>query len=315
MCYYGFLNITSENHLANKEEGFKLLVENEPIIPVYLRANVCKNIALCYIRGIGTSTNPQKAFEYYQRCVELSSFYSLGLAYFYLTGYGTEMNDEKAFEIFQDVYTSSSKNYYYEKMVSIILMSSKSMDDEVKKSYRDGICYKWLYLDFDKAVQKFEEASKGGMSNAMFELAHLYQNSKFFGKELSKSDRKHFRDAWFESSANRGYYPAVFEQGINKYKNGAWLIDDVKEGQAKAYSYFSNLAEEGYDPAIKEIQRVYSSNPDYNGSQLYPTKGKVTMSLLESMGNKIQSEETGGNFGSVHIKDQYLRVLYMSMTK
>ena len=315
-AYYGWVNIYTDCPLVDRTKGFKMLLEAVPRLSTKEQAYASENIAYCYLEGIGTEKNAEKAFSYYVNACNLGVDVNFELAFLYLTGVGTPVNEEKAFYYFQNnYYTENTRGDHqsYEKMLSLILMEKKGLNKEAKACYINGLRNAYVYKKYADAVSCFEKAAIQGLSNAMFEIALLY-SFDWLWENMKKKECKELTNFWFEKAASNGYFPAIFEQGLAELKEGAVFAADVEKGRNVAYPYFTQLAENGYDPAIYVLKTLYNNNK-YESAGVYGNVSSGKLSVLGSLGggNTEETIDKRECFGDIYIKDKFLRTIQKAM--
>lgn len=313
--FFGCVNVTSECPIADKTKGLELLLKAQPRLPAKEQAFASQNIAYCYLFGIGTEKNAEKALSYYENACSLGGDVNLETAFLYMTGVGTPVNEEKAFYYFQNNYYSNETrgdNCTYDKMLSLILMGKQELNKEAKAFYLDGLRNAYIYKNYAEAVSCFEKAAAQGLSNAMFEIAMLYKNEEMW-KDMKKKECRELRDNWLERAASNGYFPAIFEQGCGKLNEWATFTWDVEKGRNDAYPYFVQLAENGYDPAIFRLSTTYN-NKKYESTAVFGNVSSGKLSVLGSLGGGTeQAVDKRECFGDVYIKDKFLRTIQKAM--
>ena len=338
MSYYGVLNITRDCSLANKEEGFKMIVEALPHISdtlPELKARLYANIGNCYLDGTGTEKNDKLAFSYYQKAFGLDSAYAENMAYLYLTGTGTAVDRNQAFSLLQDCYNFSVSNFVsnvweirnkynytddYEKLYSILILNRESFDTAAIENYIDGIRYFHIYKDYDKAEDCLEKAANHNMPNAMYELALLYNKLRTYGIEKKESKESYVK--WLEKSAGMGYHPAVFEQGLKNLRRSynSTFVAQENKARADAYPYFKQLADVGYGPAKLQLFN-YERYGWAKEANLFGdiAKGILSVSAMATsikndgwaLGLSSQMHNTGKQYGDIRTVDDFLGAMQL----
>ena len=268
MCYYGAMQLRAKSELTNKEEGFKQLQEGMQQlsdIPERLRAELHALTGCCYLQGVGTPKDEGKALAEYQKACEAdaSPFYGQ-LGFLYLLGIGTQADEEMAYQYIRQAYENAKTNSermlvaadLYEKACAIIMHQNPAIDSVAKAEYLEGLR---CMMDAEKNEQMtecFKKAAERGLPAAMYELGHFSTELQAF---FSTKEQRKEQEIWLQKAADQSYCPAVFLQGMNIFGKGTTFVAEEHMNQAKAYKYFSRLAEMDYDPAVTMVQ-VYETN-------------------------------------------------------
>ncbi|RIA84526.1 hypothetical protein C1645_412851 [Glomus cerebriforme] len=112
-------------------------------------------LGCCYVRGIGTHIDLQKAFELYQRAADLGNLQGISnLGNCYKEGFGTDINIQKAFELYQKAANSGNDVAQY----NLALM------------YENG---NGIKKDIDNAIYWYKKSFEQGNKNAQKKIENI----------------------------------------------------------------------------------------------------------------------------------------------
>ncbi|RHZ73612.1 hypothetical protein Glove_230g48 [Diversispora epigaea] len=225
-------------------------------------------IGFFYQHGIGTVTDNQMAFKFFNLSVEeiidTSSFESsslrklynvnkgistFSLANIYCDGLGVDKNTNKAFQIYSKVADEgfvvalNSMAYCYnngfgveknlEKMFELYLKAAEK--GNLVAQLNVGTCYKdgmGIMKDNTKVFQWHMKSARAGNIDAMCNVGYNYEN----GVGVSKDIKEAFK--WYLKAADKGHPASQCNVGIF-YKYGHGINID----QVKAFEWFKKSAE------------------------------------------------------------------------
>ena len=339
MLFYGYLNLLQNE--STKKEGFKMMkdalshlskMSDTSLKNIVAKANA--NIACCYLGCMGTERDEQQSFTYFQKAFELDSLYAENMAYLYLYGIGTAVDEDRAFSLLHYCYNRVVANigkpidFYsfepkfeadiYEKLYAIQL-NKNGVDSIGKENYRDGFRH-FILGDYDQARVLYEKAADRGIVSAMYELYRLYLPKYLGNNGEDKNDLKKKSNQWLEKAAAANYYPAIYEQGANKFNIDAVFVAQENKAKADAYPYFKQLADIGYGPAIITVKKydIYGWPKEAN---LLGDIAKGVLSVTEmatsikndgwAAGLTSQMHNTGEQYGEINTVDDFLGALQL----
>lgn len=145
------------------------------------------------------------------------------------------------------------------------------------KMYRYGVS--GVEADTSKAEKLLRESSNGGVAEAQYELAVIYESGIDFRADVKEALR------WYEKSANSGFAKAQFVMG-KYYANGYSQPDFVLNPNLdKAIEFWKLAAENDYKEAQFELATAYVQNAInwYEASAPYNDKSKIRVDYLRGL--------------------------------
>ncbi|GBC07853.1 hypothetical protein RclHR1_07730006 [Rhizophagus clarus] len=142
------------------------------------------NLGFCYLNGIGTNIDEEKAFEFYQKAADSGNFNginNLGLCYY--EGIGTDINEEKTFELHQKAADLGSSNGL----------------GSLGWCYCEGI---GTNVNKQKAFELYQKAANLDNDKAQYSLALMYEIGDGIKKDIDQAIY------WYKKSAAQGHYHA-----------------------------------------------------------------------------------------------------------
>ena len=339
MLFYGYLNLLQNE--STKKEGFNMMkdalshlskMSDTSLKDIVAKANA--NIACCYLGCMGTERDDQQTFTYFQKAFELDSLYAENMAYLYLFGIGTAVDEDRAFSLLHYCYNRVVANigkpidFYsfepkyeadiYEKLYAIQL-NKNGVDSIGKENYREGFRH-FIIGDYDQARVFYEKAADRGIVSAMYELYRLYLPRYLGKKGEDKKELKRVSNQWLEKAAAANYYPAIYEQGANKFNVEAVFVAQENKAKADAYPYFKQLADIGYGPAIITVNKYETFGWPKEANLLGDiAKGVLTVTAMATSikndgwvaGLTSQMHNTGDQYGEINTVDDFIGALQL----
>ena len=245
---------------------FSIAAEKNDLKAVY-------RLGFCYEDGIGTEIDYKKAFEYYNKCIELEcaekSFLDplFDLANMYERGLGIEVNQEKAlilyteaaekgFSVAQNKLGESYKNgelglgknlkkaiYWYKKAakqkLAVSMTSLAELYIEISKEQSQREKKQKLH---NEVFRLFKELTGMGLVAGEMGMAKCYMHGIGVSKNLEK-----YRE-YIESAAHKENPEAIFFLGELCFESAP----------KQAIEYYLSAAEKNYSPAMEQLSRIYT---------------------------------------------------------
>lgn len=238
-----------------------------------------------YLSGIDKEESAENAFKWFKKSADAGyDEGKLDLGCCYIDGIGTDPNYEKAFELFSEV----AKDYLEFPVYRITLESTGEETLEIPNNNPSkdvaklliGSCYaegKGVPQDYQKAFEYFMEAAEAGVTEAMANVGAYYWQGKGVAQDydqafywclkaaeagnvtamntvgkiyyLDKGTHKDYERAffWFEKAANAFNVDAMKNLSI-MYKNGEGVPKDEKKSREWQQKY------EKFQKAFKPIK-------------------------------------------------------------
>ncbi|GES88000.1 kinase-like domain-containing protein [Rhizophagus clarus] len=205
-CIYNYLN----NHNITSQEIYIWLLNNQDY------SNSIVLLGSFNYLGIEINVDKKKAFELYQKTVDLGNSYGISwLGYCYEYGIGTDIDKDEAFELYQmaaDLGNTSGMNNLgncYENGIGTDI--NEEMAFELYQKAADlkdanginnvGYCYyAGIGIDVDrkKAFELYQKSADLGNRAAQYNLAFMYETGKGIDKDVDKAIY------WYKKSALQG---------------------------------------------------------------------------------------------------------------
>ncbi|EXX72688.1 uncharacterized protein OCT59_023605 [Rhizophagus irregularis] len=207
--------IINQGIISQEIYNYLLNNQNESSNSIYLLGYFNYN-------GIETNINMQKAFELYQKAMEMNNnncVAQLDLTEIYIHGNGIKTNHNKAFEL-------SNK------------LAEKGIPNAINKL---GYCYEkgiGTYADWQKAFEFYQKAAELGNSTGINNTGYCHYNG--IGTDVNK--QKGFE--LYQKGANLNNYIAQYNLA-SMYENGNGIIKDIDQ----AIYWYKKSAEQGYNYA------------------------------------------------------------------
>lgn len=189
------------------------------------------NLAFCYDRGLGVPALPFEAAKWYKKAAEQGhapSQCNLGLCY--ETGEGVIKNLEEAV----NWYTKSAEQGYAAAQCNL------------------GYCYKngiGIKQDDVKAVGWYLKAAEQGSARAQDLLGDCYLGGQGVEQDESEAVR------WYKKSAEQNYASGQYDLAWC-YEKGLGIEQNIEI----AKEWYEKAAQNGHKGAIKELERINSTN-------------------------------------------------------
>jgi TPR repeat protein len=285
-AYYLLLSLAEKNNLNIKsiyKKTVKLSLglagkENLDISILY-------NLAICYMEGIGTQKDKQKAYYLFLNSEQIElhtknrkekkfiknlravifknpmSHFNVGFNY--LCGEGVNKDETKAIKWFLNsaILGCSDGQFYlgccYYKGIGTDKNEIKALEWWLKSAENEnamgqsivGNCYQHGYVVYKNEIEAFEwymKAAKNGDAIAQNSLGKCYQ----YGKGTDKNEIKAFK--WYLKSAIAGYIDGQYNLG---YCYNYGMGTDVNE--TKAFEWYTKSAESGHATAQMNLGICY----------------------------------------------------------
>ncbi|RIA80725.1 hypothetical protein C1645_838182 [Glomus cerebriforme] len=243
----------------NKEKALKIFKE--------LAKN--GNVIAQYLLGIIYSNNNEtKAFEYFKKLADQGDLNAqLGLGHCYSRGIGTEIDEAKAFELYK-------------------ILAEK---EHIHAQNYLGYSYEWgkgTEENLEKAIYWYNKGAEGGCEGAQYNLGNCYKN----GKGVEKDERKAFE--YYKISADQGYLDAQLQLGYCYYKRKG-----VEKDEIKAFKYYKKSADHGDLEAQFQLGYFYDEGI---GTEVDKTKAFELYTITAEKGHKIAQN----NLGFLYVKGE-----------
>ncbi|RHZ44900.1 hypothetical protein Glove_707g76 [Diversispora epigaea] len=250
----------------NKFRRYSELAENGNDNAQWGNSDGQNNLGYCYEKGIGTTKDEEKAFQWYLKSAEggnLMGQYNLGHCYH--DEIGTTKDEEKAFLWYMksakegNSYGQHNLGYCYEKGIGTTKDEEKAFKWYMKSAKGGnllgqcdlGSCYHngiGTIKDDGKMFQWYTKSAEGGCSVGQLNLGNCYTDG--FG--TTKDEGKAFQ--WYLKSAEGGN--SVGQHNIGHfYQNG---IGTTKDGE-KAFQWYLKSAEGGFGDGQLNLGYCYEN--------------------------------------------------------
>ena len=247
---YGRCLMAGYNPDSIKERGAKVLEDalNDPSesqLSVSDRVGLTIDLANAYLHGDGVDENETKAFDLYCKAHAIMPIFNGIIATCYLAGIGTPVDVDKACYYYALNYDDPELNIIrdkernYERIYAVSYNRMNDVPADILTDYYEALRLIFKH-NYDRAKELLDKNSSLGHTPSMYALAGVYEET---GDNQSAMEL-------YRQSMDAGYLPGEFVydmkqmyQGINK------LTVFESRGESKAFPAFEALAHKGYLPA------------------------------------------------------------------
>lgn len=247
---YGGCMIAGYNPDSIKVRGAKILEDalnkaSESQLPASGRAKFAINLANAYLKGDGVEENEAKAFELYCKANAAMPIFNGTIATCFLTGIGTPVDIDKACYYYALNYDDPElafvpkKERNYERIYAVSYNRTNDVPEGILTDYYEALRLIFKQ-DYDGAEKLLDKNCSLGHTPSMYALAGVYdeRGDKRAAMELHKR------------SMEAGYLPSEFVYDMKQmYKGINSLPGFESRGESKALPAFEALADKGYPPA------------------------------------------------------------------
>ena len=247
---YGFCLMTNYNPDSVKAQGAKILEDalanaSESQLSLSNRVNFTLDLAKAYMRGDGVEENEEKAFELYCKAYTDMPIFNGIIATCFLTGIGTPVDMDKACFYYALNYDDPElkivryKERNYERIYAVSYNRMNDIPEGIQADYYEALRLIFKQ-DYDMAEKLLDKNCSLGHTPSMYALAGVY--------EVRKDDQAAMD--LYKRSMEAGYLPSEFVYDMKQmYKGINNLSVFESRGESKAFPAFEALADKGYLPA------------------------------------------------------------------
>lgn len=247
---YGFCLMSDYNPDSVKTRGAKILedaLDNaaESQLPLSERVNFTIDLANVYLRGDGVEENEEKAFELYCKAYAAMPIFNGIIATCFLTGIGTPVDMDKACFYYALNYDDPElknvrcKERNYERIYAVSYNRMNDVPEGIQAVYYEALRLIFKQ-DYDMAEKLLDKNCALGHTPSMYALAGVY--------EVRRDDQAAMD--LYKRSMEAGYLPSEFVYDMKQmYKGINNLTVFESRGESKAFPAFESLADKGYLPA------------------------------------------------------------------
>lgn len=247
---YGFCMMAGYNPDSIKVRGAKILEDalnkaSESQLPVSDRVSLTLNLANAYLKGDGVEENEAKAFELYCKAYAAMPIFNGIIATCFLTGIGTPVDMDKACYYYALNYDDPEltllrcKERNYERIYAISYNRTNDVPEGIRTDYYEALRLIFKQ-DYDGAEKLLDKNCSLGHTPSMYALAGVYEES---------GDNRAAMEL-YKRSMEAGYLPSEFVYDMKQmYKGINNLSVFESRGESKAFPAFETLADKGYLPA------------------------------------------------------------------
>lgn len=247
---YGFCLMAGYNPDSIKVRGAKILEDalnkaSESQLPVSDRVSLTLDLANAYLKGDGVEENEAKAFELYCKAYAAMPIFNGIIATCFLTGIGTPVDMDKACYYYALNYDDPEltllrcKERNYERIYAVSYNRMNDVPKGIRTDYYEALRLIFKQ-DYDWAERLLDKNCSLGHTPSMYALAGVYEES---------GDNKAAMEL-YKRSMEAGYLPSEFVYDMRQmYKGINNLSVFESRGESKAFPAFEALADKGYLPA------------------------------------------------------------------
>ena len=247
---YGRFMMDGYNPDSIKVQGAKILEDalnraSESQIPLSDRVSLTLDLANAYLKGDGVEENEAKAFEFYCKAYAAMPIFNGIIATCFLTGIGTPVDIDKACYYYALNYDDPELTYpwvkerNYERIYAVSYNRTNDVPEGIRTDYYEALRLIFKH-DYDGAEKLLDKNCSLGHTPSMYALAGVYEES---------GDKRAAMEL-YKRSMEAGYLPSEFVYDMRQmYKGINNLSVFESRGESKAFPAFEALADKGYSPA------------------------------------------------------------------
>ena len=249
-AHYGFCMMVDYNPDSIKVRGAIILEDalnkvSESQLSVSDRVDFTLNLANAYLKGDGVEENESKAFELYCKAHAAMPIFNGKIATCFLTGIGTPVDMDKACYYYALNYDDPEltivryKERNYERIYAVSYNRTNDVPEVIQTDYYEALRL-FFKQDYDGAEKLLDKNCSLGHTPSMYALAGVYEES---------GDKRAAMEL-YKRSMEAGYLPSEFVYDMKQmYKGINNLSVFESRGESKAFPAFETLADKGYLPA------------------------------------------------------------------
>ena len=249
-AFYGRFMMAGCNPDSIKVRGAKLLEDalnkaSESQLSLSNRGCLTLDLANAYLKGDGVEENEAKAFELYCKAHAAKPYLNGTIATCFLTGIGTPVDIDKACYYYALNYDDPEltdpwrKGINYERIYAVSYNRTNDVPEGIQTDYYEALRL-FFKQDYDGAEKLLEKNCSLGHTPSMFALARVYDKIR---------DNRAAREL-YKRSMEAGYLPSEFVYDMRQMYKGISNIPGLEShGESKAFPAFEALADKGYPPA------------------------------------------------------------------
>ena len=233
-----------------KVRGAKILEDalnkaSESKLPLFDRVSFTRELANAYLKGDGVEENEAKAFELYCKAHAAMPYFNGTIATCFLTGIGTPVDIDKACYYYALNYDDPEltdpwrKGINYERIYAVSYNRTNDVPEGIQTDYYEALRL-FFKQDYDGAEKLLDKNCSLGHTPSMYALARVYDE---------RGDNRAATEL-YKRSMEAGYLPSEFVYDMRQmYKGINNLSVFESRGESKAFPAFERLADKGYLPA------------------------------------------------------------------
>lgn len=258
-AYYGRCLMAGYNPDHLKARGAKILEDalsdpSESQLTVPDRLTFITDLANAYLYGDGVENNDAKAFDLYRQAQNISPIFNGIIATCYLVGIGTPVDVDKACYYYALNYDDPELNIIrckernYERIYAVSYNRTNDVSADIQTGYYEALRSIFKH-DYDKAKELLDKNCTLGHTPSMYALAGVYEET---GDDKSATEL-------YRQAMSAGYLPGEFVYDMKQMYQGVNNLSIFESrGESKAFPAFEELADKGYLPAA-EMCSLYDS--------------------------------------------------------
>lgn len=258
-AYYGRCLMAGYNPDHLKARGAKILEDalsdpSESQLTVPDRLTFIIDLANAYLYGDGVENNDAKAFDLYRQAQNISPIFNGIIATCYLVGIGTPVDVDKACYYYALNYDDPELNIIrckernYERIYAVSYNRINDVSADIQTGYYEALRSIFKH-DYDKAKELLDKNCTLGHTPSMYALAGVYEET---GDDKSATEL-------YRQAMSAGYLPGEFVYDMKQMYQGVNNLSIFESrGESKAFPAFEELADKGYLPAA-EMCSLYDS--------------------------------------------------------
>ncbi len=249
-AFYGRFMMEDFNPDSIKVRGAKILEDalnkaSESQLPLFDRVRFTRELANAYLKGDGVEENEAKAFELYCKAHAAMPIFNGTIATCFLTGIGTPVDIDKACYYYALNYDDPEltrpwhKEINYERIYAVSYNRTNDVPEGIQTDYYEALRL-FFKQDYDGAEKLLDKNCSLGHTPSMYALARVYDE---------RGDNRAATEL-YKRSMEAGYLPSEFVYDMRQmYKGLNSLSVFESHGESKAFPAFEALADKGYPPA------------------------------------------------------------------